>query len=175
MYQKIIELLRIHGYIKNETAAGPVYVKTIGKSSKGVFVSYDENPDGSRVTQEEIEDMIREGKRMRGDQTPVMVILLSEHGNHVFLDPEHQFDELYGPVSAVLQSSRKIQPEKEKRTWAAGTYKATILIFAVNLILFILSEVYFVFVRVRFIRVCKPAEWSLRFHSKRVPPQIPPL
>ena len=137
MYQKIIELLRIHGYIKNETAAGPVYVKTIGKSSKGVFVSYDENPDGSRVTQEEIEDMIREGKRMLGDQTPVMVILLSEHGNHVFLDPEHQFDELYGPVSAVLQSSRKIQPEKEKRTWAAGTYKATILIFAVNLILFI--------------------------------------
>lgn len=142
MYQKIIELLRIHGYIKNETAAGPVYVKTIGKSSKGVFVSYDENPDGSRVTQEEIEDMIREGKQMLGDQTPVMVILLSEHGNHVFLDPEHQFDELYGPVSAVLQSSRKIQPEKEKRTWAVGTYKATILIFAVNLILFILSEVY---------------------------------
>ena len=39
MYQKIIELLRIHGYIKNETAAGPVYVKTIVKSSKGVFVS----------------------------------------------------------------------------------------------------------------------------------------
>ena len=50
---------------------------------------------------------------MLGDQTPVMVILLSEHGNHVFLDPEHQFDELYGPVSAVLQSSRKIQPEKK--------------------------------------------------------------
>ena len=27
MYQKIIELLRIHGYMKNDTETGPCYVK----------------------------------------------------------------------------------------------------------------------------------------------------
>ncbi len=142
MYQRIIELLRIHGYTKKDTAAGPVYVKNIGQNSKGIFVSYDENPDGSRITQEEIEDMVEEGKRMLGVQTPVMIILLSEHGNHVFLDPEHQFGELYEPVSMILQTSREIRPKKEKKTWSIGTYKVTIFIFAVNLIMFILSEIY---------------------------------
>ena len=48
MYQKIIELLRIHGYMKNDTETGPYYVKNINGRNKCVFVIFDKNPDGSR-------------------------------------------------------------------------------------------------------------------------------
>lgn len=47
MYQKIIELLRIHGYMKNDTETGPCYVKNINGRNKCVFVIFDKNPDGS--------------------------------------------------------------------------------------------------------------------------------
>ena len=41
MYQKIIELLRIHGYMKNDTETGPCYVKNINGRNKCVFVIFD--------------------------------------------------------------------------------------------------------------------------------------
>ena len=49
MYQKIIELLRIHGYMKNDTETGPCYVKNINGRNKCVFVIFDKNPDGSSI------------------------------------------------------------------------------------------------------------------------------
>lgn len=143
MYQRIIELLRIHGYTKEDTMAGPIYIKTVSGTKKGVFVLYDENPDGSRVTQEDIEDMMREGRRTAGEGIPILVILLSEHGKAVFMDPEHRFDELYEPVSMILRTGGETRPkERKKKPLFPGTYKMTVIIFAVNLILFIVSKVY---------------------------------
>ena len=52
MYQKIIELLRIHGYMKNDTETGPCYVKNINGRNKCVFVIFDKNPDGSSILEE---------------------------------------------------------------------------------------------------------------------------
>ena len=112
MYQRIIELLRIHGYTKEDTMADPIYIKTVSGTKKGVFVLYDENPDGSRVTQEDIEDMMREGRRTAGEGIPILVILLSEHGKAVFMDPEHRFDELYEPVSMILRTGGETRPEE---------------------------------------------------------------
>ena len=34
MYQKIIELLRIHGYLSQDTEKGPCYVKSTKKRNK---------------------------------------------------------------------------------------------------------------------------------------------
>ena len=39
MYQRIIELLRIHGYAKTDSAVGPFYVKAIGGTKKAAFAS----------------------------------------------------------------------------------------------------------------------------------------
>ena len=54
MYQKIIELLRIHGYMKNDTETGPCYVKNINGRNKCVFVIFDKNPDGSSILEEDL-------------------------------------------------------------------------------------------------------------------------
>ena len=54
MYQKIIELLRIHGYTKNDTETGPCYVKNINGRNKCVFVIFDKNPDGSSILEEDL-------------------------------------------------------------------------------------------------------------------------
>ena len=54
MYQKIIELLRIHGYMKNDTETGPCYVKNINGRNKCVFVIFDKNPDGSSISEEDL-------------------------------------------------------------------------------------------------------------------------
>ena len=37
MYQKIIELLRIHGYLSQDTEKGPCYVKSTKKRNKCVL------------------------------------------------------------------------------------------------------------------------------------------
>ncbi len=34
MYQKIIELLRIHGYMNHDTETGPCYVKNINEKKQ---------------------------------------------------------------------------------------------------------------------------------------------
>ena len=52
MYQKLVELLRIHGYRKTDTQIGPCYVKYIGEQEKCVWITFDRNPDGSSVTEE---------------------------------------------------------------------------------------------------------------------------
>ena len=140
MYQRIIELLRIHGYAKTDSAVGPFYVKAIGGTKKAVFVSYDENPDGSRMTQEDFDEIAEEGKIILGEEVPLLILLLSEHGETRFLDPKHQFDELKEPVSVILQTGKAVRSKKERGI--LRTYKVTIAIAAVNLMMFIASEIF---------------------------------
>ena len=142
MYQRIIELLRIHGYAKTDSAVGPFYVKAIGGTKKAVFVSYDENPDGSRVTQEDLDEIAEEENIILGEEVPLLILLLSEHGETWFLDPKHQFDELKEPVSMILQTGKAVRPKKEKERGILSTYKVTIAIAAVNLMMFIASEIF---------------------------------
>ncbi len=140
MYQRIIELLRIHGYAKTDSAVGPFYVKAISGTKKAVFVSYDENPDGSRMTQEDFDEIAEEGKIILGEEVPLLILLLSEHGETRFLDPKHQFDELKEPVSVILQTGKAVRSKKERGI--LRTYKVTIAIAAVNLMMFIASEIF---------------------------------
>lgn len=142
MYQRIIELLRIHGYAKTDSAVGPFYVKAISGTKKAVFVSYDENPDGSRVTQEDLDEIAEEEKIILGEEVPLLILLLSEHGETWFLDPKHQFDELKEPVSMILQTGKAVRSKKEKERGILSTYKVTIAIAAVNLMMFIASEIF---------------------------------
>ncbi len=142
MYQRIIELLRIHGYAKTDSAVGPFYVKAISGTKKAVFVSYDENPDGSRVTQEDLDEIAEEEKIILGEEVPLLILLLSEHGETWFLDPKHQFDELKEPVSMILQTGKAVRSKKEKERGILRTYKVTIAIAAVNLMMFIASEIF---------------------------------
>ncbi len=142
MYQRIIELLRIHGYAKTESAVGPFYVKTVNRAKKAVFISYDENPDGSRITQEDLDEITEEEKIILGEEVPLLILLLSEHGNTWFLDPKHQFEELREPVSMILQTGKEVRSKKEKQKGFLRIYKVTIAIAAVNLIMFIVSEMF---------------------------------
>ncbi len=57
MYQKIIELLRIHGYLSQDTEKGPCYVKSTKKRNKCVYVMFDKNPDGSAILEEDLYQM----------------------------------------------------------------------------------------------------------------------
>ncbi len=158
MYQKIIELLRIHGYLQNDTETGPCYVKNINGRNKCVFVIFDKNPDGSSILEEDLYRLEDQARQLFGMDCAVLTLILSQDEKPVFLDPQDQFDDLYGPLSIVLaqnqanQAGNKSEIESEieikdgKNIKDIGKilyqYKATILIFAANLICFILTEIY---------------------------------
>lgn len=139
MYQKIIQLLEIHGYQQVSTKAGPCYTKKLNGKTKGIFVIYDENPDGSLVSEEDLKSLVKEGKESLGFYVPILIIVLSEHGNHAFLDPENQFSELYKPVSAMLYAMREEKAEKKEKI-SFGSFKVTILLTIINILLFLLCE-----------------------------------
>lgn len=149
MYQKIVELLRIHGYEKIETAMGPCYIKHMGHETKGVWMTFDRHPDGSFVTEDEVWQ-VKQGIRAQiGGQIPILILLLSEKRQSQFLDEGNQFGELYGPISTMIYQENfsegsKVLKERKKPSWfqRAGAYKATIFIFFVNAFGFLLSEIY---------------------------------
>ena len=141
MYQKIIQLLEIHGYRQKNISAGPCYVKTMHGKTKGIFVVYDENPDGSLLLEEDFRYLIKQGKDTLGFYVPILVIVLSEHGNHAFLDPENQFQELYEPVSAMLYTINEEKKSKKREKISFWDYKMTVAIAVINIALFILTQV----------------------------------
>ena len=154
MYQKIIELLRIHGYMKNDTETGPCYVKNINGRNKCVFVIFDKNPDGSSILEEDLYHLEDHARQLFGMDCAVLTLILSQDDKPVFLDPKDQFDDLYGPLSIVLAQNEASQAGQEseievkdnksvKDFWKSlYQYKATLLIFTANLICFILTETY---------------------------------
>ena len=153
MYQKIIELLRIHGYMKNDTETGPCYVKNINGRNKCVFVIFDKNPDGSSILEEDLYHLEDHARQLFGMDCAVLMLILSQNDKPVFLDPQDQFDDLYGPLSIVLAQNEASQAGQEseievkdnksvKDFWRSlYQYKATLLIFTANLICFILTEI----------------------------------
>ena len=148
MYQKIIELLRIHGYLQKDTIKGPCYVKNINGKNKCVYVIFDKNPDGSSILEEDLYQLEYEAKQSFGMECAVLFLVLSQDDRPVFIDRENEFDDLYGPLSIILAQNK----ETEQSTSAADgsqnikmflhRYKATILIFLLNLIGFVLTEIY---------------------------------
>lgn len=151
MYQKIIELLRIHGYLQQDIEIGPCYVKNINGRNKCVFVVFDKNPDGSSILQEDLQKLEDQARQVFGIECAVLILILSQDEKPVFLDPQDQFDDLYGPLSMVLaqnQSKKEtgIEIPDYKNIKDIGKllyqYKATFLIFLVNLICFIFTEIY---------------------------------
>lgn len=154
MYQKIIELLRIHGYMKNDTETGPCYVKNINGRNKCVFVIFDKNPDGSSILEEDLYHLEDHARQLFGMDCAVLTLILSQNDKPVFLDPQDQFDDLYGPLSMVLAQNEASQAgqgleievkdnKSVKDFWRSlYQYKATLLIFTANLICFILTEIY---------------------------------
>ena len=153
MYQKIIELLRIHGYMKNDTETGPCYVKNINGRNKCVFVIFDKNPDGSSILEEDLYHLEDHARQLFGMDCVVLMLILSQNDKPVFLDPQDQFDDLYGPLSIVLAQNQVSQAgqgseievkdnKSVKDFWRSlYQYKATLLIFTANLICFILTEI----------------------------------
>lgn len=142
MYQKIVELLQIHGYTKTNTAIGPCYVKEIKDKRKGIIITYDQNLDGSMLLEEEISQMIRQIKSTLGQEVAVLVIILSENGKVKFADWENEFQELYEPVAMIVNAAEDSVEEESHEKVSLGTYKMTAVIAAVNLIFFLISEIY---------------------------------
>lgn len=141
MYQKIIELLSIHGYSRIQTPMGPCYYKSIYGETKGVFVSYDQNPDGSSLSKEQIQQMEAAGKEALGWNVPFLIILLSANGQATWIDPANAFQELYEPVGMILSAGKERTPAKKQKGFSFGTYKMTAAIAAVNIIFFVISEI----------------------------------
>lgn len=149
MYQKIVELLQIHGYERTDTTVGPCYVKDMEDEVKYVLITFDQHPDGSSVTEEEFFQMKQKIKEQMGSNTPVLILVLSENGKNLFFDERNQFEELYGPVSVILRQKNLEESEKNskkgetfsliKKGWI---YKGTLFIFLLNLLGFLLSEIW---------------------------------
>ncbi len=142
MYQKLIELLQIHGYTKMTTPIGPYYMKNVKEGKKGVFIIYDRNPDGSLLSEENISQMIMQVKNIFGQGMPVLAIVLSEEGTVTFADWENEFEELYEPVSMIVNAANDTVKNSYPVKKSFGKYKMTAVITAVNLILFAVSEIY---------------------------------
>lgn len=150
MYQKLVELLRIHGYRKADTQIGPCYVKYIGEQEKCVWITFDRNPDGSSVTEEEFLQMQQVLKNQMGRNIPVLILVLSEEGRNLFLDEENLFEELYEPVAMILSQQQDLREdvpmsEKERNLKLISrlyTYKMTALILLLNAAGFFLTEIY---------------------------------
>lgn len=152
MYQKIIELLRIHGYLQKDTTAGPCYVKNIQGKNKCVYVTFDKNPDGSKIHEEDLHRLEYNARQKFRKDCAVLMIVLSQEDKPMFIDTENEFADLYGPLCLILaqnkeleeQSSRVPQRSKSIKDLLAfiWNYKATFIIFILNFIGFILTEIY---------------------------------
>ena len=93
-------------------------------------------------------------RQLFGMDCAVLTLILSQNDKPVFLDPQDQFDDLYGPLSIVLAQNEASQAgqgleievkdnKSVKDFWRSlYQYKATLLIFTANLICFILTEIY---------------------------------
>lgn len=162
MYQKVIELLRIHGYSVVQTSLGSCYHKAIYGKKKGIFISYDKNPDGSRLSEKQVWQMESAGKDELGGEASILIILLSEDGNVVWIDSNHAFDELYEPVEMVLRANRLKKSKRKEGNGSFKIYKLTAAIAAVNVILFVISEV--VGDSIYEIGACNP-ELVLKYHQ----------
>lgn len=151
MYQKIIELLRIHGYLQKDTTQGPCYVKNIKGKNKCVYVIFDKHPDGSSILEEDLYELELYAKQSFGMECAVLILVLSQDEKPMFIDREDEFEDLYGPLSMILAQNKMT----EEQTAASNelknintiktflyNYKATIGIFLLNLIGFILTEIY---------------------------------
>ena len=150
MYQKIIELLRIHGYLQEETAKGPCYVKNTKRRNKCVYVMFDKNPDGSALLEEDLYQMEDCAKQNFGSKCAVLLLVLSEDDDPMFIDPDDQFKDLFKPLIMILSQNQAEQQgnfvddfeninEIKQFIW---NYKATLIIFLLNLAGFILTEIY---------------------------------
>lgn len=142
MYQRIVELLQIHGYTKTNTSAGPCYIKYGEEKEKGVLITYKHNPDGSMISEEDIFEMIVQIKNILGAETPILAIILSEEGKVTFADWENEFQELYDPVAMIVNAERDSEKEERCVKKSFGKYKMTILIAVINFVLFLISEIY---------------------------------
>lgn len=141
MYQKIIELLRIHGYQKKDIETGPCYVKNMQGKNKCVSVIFDKNPDGSKILEEDLYQLEYSVKQAFGSECAVLILVLSQDDRPMFIDTENQFEDLYGPLSVVLaQNKNKMVVQNAKEL--LYKYKATIVIFLLNLVGFVLTEIY---------------------------------
>ena len=92
-------------------------------------------------------------RQLFGMDCVVLMLILSQNDKPVFLDPQDQFDDLYGPLSIVLAQNQVSQAgqgseievkdnKSVKDFWRSlYQYKATLLIFTANLICFILTEI----------------------------------
>ena len=147
MYQKIIELLRIHGYLQEQMETGSCYVKNIQGRNKCVYVIFDKNPDGSDILEENLYQLEYNAKQSFGKECAVLILILSQERQPVFLDREDQFGELYGPLNMILaqnkmdERSDDLKNVKELKKFLYD-HKMTTLIFLLNLIGFILTEIY---------------------------------
>ena len=151
MYQKIIELLRIHGYLQNDTIKGPCYVKNVQDKNKCVYLIFDKNPDGSIIQEEDVYQLEICARQLFGKECAVLVLVLSQENKPMFIDPQDQFEDLYGPLSIILAQNKTVRESKinskdlknikeiKKIVW---NYKATIFIFLLNLVGFIVTEIY---------------------------------
>ena len=151
MYQKIIELLRIHGYLQKDTTHGPCYVKNIKGKNKCVYVIFDKHPDGSSILEEDLYELELYAKQFFGMECAVLILVLSQDEKPMFIDREDEFEDLYGPLSMILAqnkmteepiaASNELKNINTIKTFLYN-YKATIGIFLLNLIGFILTEIY---------------------------------
>lgn len=151
MYQKIIELLRIHGYLQKDTTKGPCYVKNIKGQNKCVYVIFDKHPDGSSILEEDLYQLELYAKQSFGMECAVLILVLSQDDKPMFIDREDQFGDLYGPLSMILAQNKMEKepsdiPDNFKNVKTIKMflyhYKATIIIFVLNLTGFILTEIY---------------------------------
>lgn len=154
MYQKIIELLRIHGYQKKDIETGPCYVKNMQGRDKCIYVIFDKNPDGSKILEEDLYQLEYGAKQVFGRECAVLILVLSQDDRPMFIDTENQFEDLYGPLSMVLAQNKMAGEEVDSNVTSRKhidfqnakkflyNYKATAVILLLNLIGFILTEIY---------------------------------
>ena len=115
---------------------------------------FDKNPDGSSILEEDLYHLEDHARQLFGMDCAVLTLILSQDDKPVFLDPQDQFGDLYGPLSIVLAQNQASQAgqgseievkdnKSVKDFWRLlYQYKATLLIFTANLICFILTEIY---------------------------------
>ena len=150
MYQKIIELLRIHGYLQQDTTKGPCYVKNTKRRNKCVYVMFDKNPDGSAILEEDLYQMEDCAKQNFGRNCAVLLLVLSEDDDPMFIDPDDQFKDLFKPLIMILSQNKIDEQEELPNDFESineikqfiWNYKATLIILVLNLAGFILTEIY---------------------------------
>lgn len=150
MYQKIIELLRIHGYLSQDTEKGPCYVKSTKKRNKCVYVMFDKNPDESAILEEDLYQMEDCAKQNFGADCAILLLVLSEEDDPMFIDSDDQFKDLFRPLTMILSQNQAEQREDVTNDFEnineikrfVWNYKATLVIFLLNLAGFVLTEIY---------------------------------